>query len=112
MLHLGWYQRHHRLDIFGFEELAYGHDEAAWFPSGKYSVAIIDSLDHAISEAKGRIAWLSVEAEQLVGPERRDRVSHQTWCGEGWVVTRRPVNSDVMRLQHSSIWRDLLALHF
>ena len=56
---------------FGFEELAYAHDEAAWFPAGKYSVAIIDSMDRAISEARGRIAWLSVEAEQLVGPERR-----------------------------------------
>lgn len=21
--------------------------------------------------------------EQTVGPERRERVSHQTWCGEG-----------------------------
>jgi hypothetical protein len=35
-------------------------------------------------------------AEQIVGPERRERVSHQTWCGEGWVKSRRPVNSDVM----------------
>ena len=32
-------------------------------------------------------------AEQLVGPERRERVSHQTWCGEGCVDTHRPVNS-------------------
>jgi hypothetical protein len=57
---------------FGFEELAYaGEEAAAWFPFGKYSVAIIDSMDHAISEAVGRIAWLSVEAEQHVGPERR-----------------------------------------
>jgi hypothetical protein len=36
------------------------------------------------------------DAEQIVGPERRQRLSHQTWCGEGWMVTRRPVNSDVM----------------
>ena len=56
---------------FGFEELAYADDEAAWLPFGKYSVAIIDSLDHATSEAMGRIAWLSVEAEQIVGRERR-----------------------------------------
>lgn len=55
---------------FGFEELAYANDEGAWLPSGKYSVAIIDSMDRAISEAIGRIAWLSVEAEQIVGPGR------------------------------------------
>ena len=32
---------------------------------------------------------------QLVGPERRERVSHHTWCGEGCVNSRRPVDSDV-----------------
>jgi hypothetical protein len=32
------------------------------------------------------------------GPERRKRVSHQTWCGEGWLVPRRPVNCDVRHL--------------
>jgi hypothetical protein len=44
---------------FGFEELAFGRDEDAWFTVGKYSIAIVDSLDDAIAEAKGRIAWLS-----------------------------------------------------
>jgi hypothetical protein len=33
--------------------------------------------------------------KQFVGPERRERVSHQNWCGEGCVNSRRPVNSDV-----------------
>jgi hypothetical protein len=60
---------------FGFEELAFGSDEGAWYPIGKYSIAIVDSLDHAISEALARIAWLSAEAQQIVGPERRLRVS-------------------------------------
>ena len=36
--------------------------------------------------------------EQIVGPERRERVSHQTWCGEGGMNSRRPVNSGVRRL--------------
>ena len=57
---------------FGFEELAYADDEAAWFPFGKYSIAIIDSMDHALSEAVGRIAWLSDEAEQI-GYESRSQ---------------------------------------
>jgi hypothetical protein len=52
---------------FGFDELACGDEEGAWFPSGKYSTAIIDSIERATSEAVGRIAWLSVEAEQIVG---------------------------------------------
>ena len=52
----------------------------------------------------GRLARSEVDffrsrrAEQIVGPERRERVSHQTWCGEGWMKSRRPVNSDVRRL--------------
>ena len=48
---------------FGFEELAFGRDEDAWFPVGNYSIAMVDSLDHAVSEAKARIAWLSHEAQ-------------------------------------------------
>jgi hypothetical protein len=59
---------------FGFEELAFGDDEGAWFPVGKYSTAIVDSLDHAISEAIGRIGWLSADAQQFVAPEREEPV--------------------------------------
>ena len=47
---------------FGFEELKFWHEEQAWLPEGKYSIAIIDSLERAIKEAKGRVAWLSHEA--------------------------------------------------
>ena len=49
-------------NTFGFEELKFGQEEQAWFPVGKYSTAIIDSLESAIKEAKGRVAWLSNEA--------------------------------------------------
>ena len=49
-------------NTFGFEELAFGQEENAWFPAGKYSIAIIDSLEGAIKEAKQRVAWLSHEA--------------------------------------------------
>lgn len=49
-------------NTFGFEELKFGQEEQAWFLVGKYSIAIVDSLDHAINEAKGRVAWLSHEA--------------------------------------------------
>jgi hypothetical protein len=54
------FQRHD--STFGFEELKFGQEEQAWFPVGKYSIAIVDSLEHAIKEAKGRVAWLSHEA--------------------------------------------------
>lgn len=47
---------------FGFEELKYGVEEGAWFPVGRYSTAIIDSLEKAIMEAKGRVSWLADEA--------------------------------------------------
>ncbi len=46
---------------FGFEELKFGQEEGQWFPVGKYSIAIIDSLDNAIREAQGRISWLATE---------------------------------------------------
>jgi hypothetical protein len=38
------------------------------------------------------LVWV---AQQIVGPERRGRVSHQAWCGDDCVNSRRPVNSDV-----------------
>jgi hypothetical protein len=34
--------------------------------------------------------------EQIVGPERRLRVSHLDWSGDGCLNSRRPVNSTVM----------------
>lgn len=46
-------------NTFGFEELKFGEQEKAWFPVGKYSFAFIDSLESAVKEAKGRVAWLS-----------------------------------------------------
>ena len=47
---------------FGSEELKFWQEEQAWIPQGKYSIAIIDSLESAIKEAKGRVEWLSPEA--------------------------------------------------
>ena len=44
-------------------------------------------------------------AEQIVGPERRQPVSHQTWYSDGCMVTRRPVNSNVRRLMAKHIDR-------
>src|SRR5437899_3407576 len=37
-------------------------------------------------------------AEQIVGRERRERLSQLAWCGEGCFDSRRRVNSTVMRL--------------
>jgi len=56
---------------FGFEELAFSQEEAIWFPVGKYSLAIVDSVDAAVTEARGRVRWLSDDAEQIVGREPR-----------------------------------------
>jgi len=39
------------------------------------------------------ITW--VDAEQIVGRERRERVSQLAWCGEGCFDSRRRVNSTV-----------------
>jgi len=37
-------------------------------------------------------------AEQIVGRERRERVSQQAWYGGGALISRRRVNSTVMPL--------------
>jgi hypothetical protein len=44
---------------FGFEEFEFGPAENSWYSVGRYSVAIIDSFDNAISEAQSRIQWLA-----------------------------------------------------
>lgn len=43
---------------FGFQEMEFGSDENVWYPVGRYSFAIIDSLDNAIREARSRVQWL------------------------------------------------------
>src|SRR5436853_3272886 len=46
--------------------------------------------------------------EQIVGRERRERVSQLAWCGEGCFDSRRRVNSTVMRLILSILKRPLV----
>jgi hypothetical protein len=46
---------------------------------------------------------LEVRAEQIVGRERRERVSQLVRSGEGWFDSRRRVNSDVMWLRYSHL---------
>ena len=41
-------------------------------------------------------------AEQIVGRERRERVSHHDWSGDAFVNSRRRVNSNVMRLSREA----------
>jgi hypothetical protein len=43
---------------FGFEEMRFGSDEKTWFPAGKYSIAVIDSLENTIREATERVEWM------------------------------------------------------
>ena len=47
---------------FGFEEWTYAVDEGTWVPFGRYSIAVIDTLERAEQEARGRIAWLAAGA--------------------------------------------------
>jgi hypothetical protein len=41
--------------------------------------------------------WITDAAEQIVGRERRERVSHHNWSGDARLNSRRRVNSAVMR---------------
>src|SRR6266436_1443044 len=42
--------------------------------------------------------------EQIVGRERRERLSQLIWCGRGCFDSRRRVNSDVRRLHVLEKW--------
>src|SRR6185503_626230 len=44
---------------FGFEEERFQKEEQCWIPFGRYSEAIIDSLESAVREAAGRVSWLA-----------------------------------------------------
>ncbi len=46
---------------FGFEELRYDEDEGAWLPFGRYSHAVIDTLENADREARARVSWLAAQ---------------------------------------------------
>ena len=45
---------------------------------------------------------LHLHRVELVGRERRKRLSQLAWCGEGCFDSRRRVNTDVMRSQSES----------
>jgi hypothetical protein len=49
---------------FGFEEWRFGteDEEQCWFPVGRYSCAIIDTLENAEKEARSRVYWLADES--------------------------------------------------
>ena len=44
---------------FGFQEWTYGADEDVWYPSGRYSYAVVDTLEKAEQEARSRVGWLA-----------------------------------------------------
>jgi hypothetical protein len=45
---------------FGFEESKWFDDpENCWVPFGRYSNAVIDTLDNALKEAEGRVPWVT-----------------------------------------------------
>lgn len=51
---------------FGFEELKWWDaPENSWVPFGRYSIAFIDTLDHAVEEVKGRVSWVPSEGVDL-----------------------------------------------
>jgi hypothetical protein len=49
---------------FGFAEWQFGTEEQSWYPVGRYSHAIIDTLENAEKEARSRVRWLADEAEE------------------------------------------------
>ena len=46
-------------DTYGFDESGFRDEEQCWFPCGQYSESFIDSLETALKEVRGRVAWLS-----------------------------------------------------
>ncbi len=54
------------------------------------------SLSLAVQRSKDLCSFRKGHAEQIVGRERRERVSQLTWRGGGRLDSRRRVNSTVM----------------
>jgi hypothetical protein len=48
---------------FRFVELKW-FEEGCWGPHGRYSAAVMDTLEHALEEVKGRVPWVT---EALLG---------------------------------------------
>ena len=44
---------------YGFEDMKYGDVEGSWFPAGRYSMGIFATEEDALTDAKGRVKWLS-----------------------------------------------------
>src|SRR5438105_9367393 len=55
-------------------------------------------------------AFHQTAAQQIVGRERRERLSQLAWCGEGCFDSRRRVNSTVMLLHPINAMRILFLL--
>lgn len=58
-------RRNSKIEIFrrengtyGFAELRFAGEEKCWIPFGRYSEAVVDSVETAIREARGRVSWL------------------------------------------------------
>ena len=49
---------------FGFEEWKFAQEEQCWYPVGRYSHAVIDTLENAEREATSRVHWLANEAAE------------------------------------------------
>jgi hypothetical protein len=49
---------------FGFEEWKWLPEENCWSPLPKQITSVIDTLEHALKEAKERIPWISATGAQ------------------------------------------------
>jgi hypothetical protein len=49
---------------FGFEEWKWVSEENCWAPLPKQITSVIDTLEHALKEAKERIPWISATGAQ------------------------------------------------
>jgi hypothetical protein len=56
---------------FGFEEWHWQVRESCWCPFGKYSIAVVDTMEHVLQEIKERIPW--VEGVLTSPPRGRTR---------------------------------------
>src|SRR5947208_17162222 len=62
------------------------------------------------SPARRILVWRA-GAQQIVGRERRERVSQLTWCGGGCFDSRRRVNSTVRHLRLNPNETSISSLH-
>ena len=62
---------------------------------GDCCLVMVGNVEVTLAGARLMALAITRAIQQIVGRERRERVSQLAWCGGGWFDSRRRVNADM-----------------